>query len=302
MSPSTPRKRAEKNKVGSSSVRSSSLTKTKSGKSCVGAASTKTKKLEKREVFTLKFPLSTVCKFTSSSNLKSVKESCRFLDSHTETREVSSDGSQRNTQSTIPVASLSYGSSTSSRSSRTALMLARGGKDPYVSIQQLPARALNTHDFMSLRPCVISLTLKESVGEVSVQETVGEASNLCKRESRTRFQLSAAGCPQSGSDVDNDLSPRPVADERDSSDETNTPSEKGRKMAQCHGCITAPVVVCTDVSIENYIEHSKTHFSFKEGDISLARIIHDIVAEGKELGVKVNSLKVCQLHPDVYTV
>ncbi|KAL9959941.1 hypothetical protein ACROYT_G033320 [Oculina patagonica] len=123
------------------------------------AKGTEEKRLETCEVFTLSSS-STVTKFTSPYDLTSQKESNESLTSHTEVSELQHSKAKVSKVSTVPVASLTY-SATSSRSSRTALMLARGGKDPYASINQLPARAFNTHDFLTLYPCKVVLKLKD---------------------------------------------------------------------------------------------------------------------------------------------
>ena len=163
--------------------------------------------------------------------------------------------------STVPVASLSY-SSTSSRSSRTALMLARGGKDPYASINQLPARAFNTHDFMTLNPCKIRLTLKDDSFE-----NVADEKNLYHRE--------LAHAPDHSS--------------------TTEDAAKMLLNKESNDSCTSPVVVTIVVAIENYIEQSKQDFGFNASDFPLARIIYSIVAESKEFGTPVEVLQVCDI-------
>ncbi|XP_020617737.1 general transcription factor 3C polypeptide 1-like isoform X4 [Orbicella faveolata] len=223
----------------------------------------KEKRLEKCEVFSLSLS-STVAKFTSSYDLVSVKESSNFLTSSTEVSELQSMEAQASKVSTVPVASLSY-SSTSSRSSRTALILARGGKDPYASINQLPARAFNTHDFMTLNPCKIVLTLKDDSFE-----------NVADEENPHHRELAHA-------EGESKLTP-----------DYSSTTEDAVKMLlnnESNDCCTSPVVVTIDVSIEDYIEQSKQDFGLNASDFPLARIIYSIVAESKEFGTPVEVLQ-----------
>lgn len=122
--------------------------------------SSKGKRPKKREVFTLRISSSsTATSFTTPYDLTAVTDSSNYLTSYTEECEGQCTERQSSKVSTVPVASVSF--SGTSRSSRTALMLARGGKDPYASMNQLSARAVNTHDFMTLNPCKNVLKLKE---------------------------------------------------------------------------------------------------------------------------------------------
>jgi len=224
----------------------------------------KEKRLEQCEVFSLRLS-TTVAKFTSSYDLVSVKESSNFLTSSPEVSEVQSMKARASKVSTVPVASLSYGS-TSSRSSRTALILARGGKDPYASINQLPARAFNTHDFMTLNPCKIVLTLKDDSFE-----------NVAHEKNLHHMELEHA---EGESKLTSDYS---------------SATEDVAKMLlndESNNCGTSPVVVTIDVSIEDYIQQSKQDFGFKACDFPLARIIYSIVAESKEFGTAVEVLQV----------
>lgn len=170
--------------------------------------------------------------------------------------------------STVPVASLSY-SSTSSRSSRTALMLARGGKDPYASINQLPARAFNTHDFMTLNPCKIMLTLED-----------GSFGNVTDEENPHHRELAhAKGEPKFTPDY------------------SSTTKDEAKMLINkiFNDCCTSPVVVTSDVSIEDYIEQTKQDFGLSASDFPLARMIYSIVAESKEFGTPVEVLQVCDI-------
>lgn len=198
----------------------------------------------------------------------SVKESSNFLTSCTEVSELQSMEAQASKVSTVPVASLSY-SSTSSRSSRTALMLARGGKDPYASINQLPARAFNTHDFMTLNPCKIMLTLED-----------GSFGNVADEENPHHRELAhAKGEPK--------LTP----------DYSSTTKDEAKMLINkiFNDCCTSPVVVTSDVSIEDYIEQTKQDFGLSASDFPLARMIYSIVAESKEFGTPVEVLQVCNI-------
>jgi len=170
--------------------------------------------------------------------------------------------------STVPVASLSYGS-TSSRSSRTALMLARGGKDPYASINQLPARAFNTHDFMTLNPCKILLTLKDGSFENAADEKNIHQIGLTHAEGESNF----------------------------TSDYSSTTKDTAEMLLnkESNNSCTSPVVVGIVVSIEDYIKQSKQDFGFNASDFPLAKIIYSIVAESKELGTAVDVLQVCDI-------
>lgn len=212
-----------------------------------------------------------MAKFTSSYDLASVKECNNSLTSCTEVSELQSRATQASKVSTVPVASLSY-SSTSSRSSRTALMLARGGKDPYASINQLPARAFNTHDFMTLYPCKVMLTLKGDNFE-----NVADEKDLRHREI-TRTE----GESQSSADY---------------SSTTEDPAKTAVTSfnEESQDSSTSPVVVAMDVSIEDYIERSQRDFGFNATDFPLARIIYSIVGESKEFGTPVVVLQVCNI-------
>ena len=234
----------------------------------------KKKRLEKCEVFSLSLS-STVAKFTSSYDLVSVKESSNFLTSCTEVSELQSMEAQASKVSTVPVASLSY-SSTSSRSSRTALMLARGGKDPYASINQLPARAFNTHDFMTLNPCKIMLTLKDDSSENVADEKNPHCRELAHIERESK------------------LTP----------DYSSTTEDAAKMMLtkESNDFCTAPVVVTTDVSIDDYIEQSKQDFGLTVSDFPLARIIYSIVAESKAFGTPVEVLQVCDIVINISSV
>ena len=224
----------------------------------------KGERLEKCEVFSLSLS-TTVAKFTSSYDLVSVKESSNFLTSCTEVSELQSMKAQASKVSTVPVASLSY-SSTSSRSSRTALILARGGKDPYASINQLPARAFNTHDFMTLNPCKIVLTLKDDSSE-----------NLAHEKNPHHMELAHA-------EGESKLTP----------DNSSTTEDVAKMLlnSESNNCGTSPVVVTIDMSIEDYIQQSKQDFGLNACDFPLARIIYSIVAESKEFGTPVDVLQV----------
>lgn len=211
---------------------------------------------------------STVAKFTSTYDLESVKESSNFLTSCTEVSELQSMEAQASKVSVVPVASLSY-SSTSSRSSRTALMLARGGKDPYASINQLPARAFNTHDFMTLNPCKIILTLED-----------GSFQNVADEKNPHHRELAHA-------EGESKLTP----------DHSLTTEDEAKMLLNkiSNDCCTSPVVVTNDVSIEDYIEQTKQDFGLTASDFPLARIIYSIVAESKEFGTPVEVLQVCDI-------
>ena len=219
---------------------------------------TKEKGLEKQEVFTLSLsPSSTTTRFTSPYDLTAVKNSSNSLTSFTEVYEGQITETQSTRVSTIPVASLSY-ASTSARSSRTALMLARGGKDPYAAINHLPARAVNTHDFMTLYPCKNVFKLKDSslanVGAENDQASDKEITCATESNPDTAVASSDEG----------------VLDYR-----------------------TSPVVVTMEVSIEDYVKLSSKDFGFTEMDFPLVRIIHRIVEERREFGATVEQLQVC---------
>ena len=210
-------------------------------------------------------------KFTSCYDLASVKECNDSLTSCTEVSELQSREAQASKVSTVPVASLSY-SSTSSRSSRTALMLARGGKDPYASINQLPARAYNTHDFMSLYPCKVMLTLKDDNFE-----------NLANEKDLHHREIThAEGESQSSADY---------------SSTTGDPAKTAVTSfnEESHDSSTSPVIAAMDVSIEDYIEQSQQNFGFNATDFPLTRVIYSIVGESKEFGTPVVVLEVCNI-------
>ena len=251
------------------------------GNSGVASATVKEKKLEEREVFSLKLPSSVVTKFTSASDLTAEKESSNFLTSCIETVEVARSVSK------VPVASLSHNSS--SRSSRTTLILARGGKDPFRQIKQLPARAFNTHDFMTLFPCKNVLTIRDnndrniqsgkdledksvqSCEPVSVTKPVAEKADIAEKSTVKRIALS------------------------EDSFQSQTTSEITRTSSLdsfCRDSVTCPVIVSTAVSLEDYLDQRKRELCFNEEDCVLARDIHGLVAEGEELGVPVTQLKV----------
>ena len=247
----------------------------------VALATVKEKKLEEREVFTLKLPSSVLTKFSSASDLTAEKESSNYLTSCIETVEVARSVSK------VPVASLSHNSS--SRSSRTTLILARGGKDPFRQIKQLPARAFNTHDFMTLYPCKNVLTIKDdsdrklqsgkdledksvqSCDSVSVTKRVAEKAAIAEKRIVKRIALS------------------------EDSFQSHTASEITRTSSLdsfCRDSVTCPVIVSTAVSLEDYLHQRKRELCFNEVDCVLARDIHGLVAEGEELGVPVTQLKV----------
>ena len=235
------------------------------------AKGAKEKRLEKCDIFTLSLSSSsTVTKFKSPYDLKSQKEG-RSLTSHTEVSELQHRKEKVSKVSTVPVAALSY-STTSSRSSRTALMLARGGKDPYSSINQLPARAFNTHDFMTLYPCKIVLKLKDrdsTLANVAGDKNMGQKEMTC---------------------IEGESSPAASLNDYSTTKTASTSFDKDFDNSS-----TSPVVVSMDVSIEDYIEQSRIDFGFNETDFPLARIIHNIVEERKEFGITVALLQVCYI-------
>lgn len=231
-----------------------------------GASVRKEKRIERREVLTLNLPSSTVTKFTSAYDLTSAKQGGDYLTSCTETVEVAKSTSV----STVPVAALPY-SSTTSRSSRTTLMLARGGKDPYVSINQLPARAFNTHDFMTLYPCTNVLRLKDdSDGKVQNEKDVDDSGITSSEEVSVT---------------------RPEVGVTSTSAKTQTVGSSSLDDA-FDDSATSPVIVSPTVSLDDYIELRKRELAFNEMDVLLARDIHDLVDQGKEFGVPVAQLQV----------
>ncbi|XP_022784579.1 general transcription factor 3C polypeptide 1-like [Stylophora pistillata] len=200
--------------------------------------STKGKGLEKREIFTLKISSSsTSCSFTTPYDLTAAKDSSDYLTSYTEECEGQSTDRQSSKVSTVPVASLSF--SGTSRSSRTALMLARGGKDPYTSLNQLPARAVNTHDFMTLNPCKNVLKLKKDIVANLTADNHQENHNKAKYSSDHRPSAFATSFDKGSSDYR-----------------------------------TYPVMISAEISIEDYIKLSREDFGFTEMDFPLTRIIH----------------------------
>lgn len=230
------------------------------------AKGTEEKRVETCEVFTLSSS-STVTKFKSPYDLTSEKESNESLTSHTEVSELQHSKAKVSKVSTVPVASLTY-SATSSRSSRTALMLARGGKDPYASINQLPARALNTHDFLTLYPCKVVLKLKDgTLANVADEKDLGHREMTCS---------------------EGESSPDSIM--QDTTETALTFVDK-----KFNDSSTSPVVVSIDVSIDDYIEQSRRDFGFNATDFPLARIIHNIVGESKEFGITVAQLQVCNV-------
>lgn len=247
----------------------------------VASGTVKEKKLEEREVFALKLPSSVLTKFTSATDLTAEKESSNYLTSCIETVEVARSVSK------VPVASLSHNSS--SRSSRTTLILARGGKDPFRQIKQLPARAFNTHDFMTLYPCKNVLTIKDdsdrklqsgkhlgdksvqSCDSVSITKPVAEKAAIAEKSVVKRIALS------------------------EDSFQSHTASEITKTSSLdnfCRNFVTCPVIVSTAVSLEDYLDQRKRELCFNEVDCVLARDIHGLVAEGEELGMPVTQLKV----------
>ena len=258
----------------------------KKGKPGAGASVTMEKRLHVREVFTLNSPASVTTKFTSAYNLSSVKERNDYLTSCIEAVEVEQSTSQAVCKvATVPVASLSY-SNTSSRSSRTALMLARGGKDPYVSINQLTARAVNTHDFMTLYPCGNVLRIKDdNDGKVpNVKGFDGKSVEKTEVMSVTKSSDMATATPEQSLQKANVLG----AD----SMKSQGASQIVRTSSVCGDSVTAPVLVSSAVSLEDYIEQKKRELGFNEMDAALANDIYDLVGEGKEFGVPVTRLQV----------
>lgn len=217
--------------------------------------STKGKGLEKREIFTLKISSSsTSCSFTTPYDLTAAKDSSDYLTSYTEECEGQSTDRQSSKVSTVPVASLSF--SGTSRSSRTALMLARGGKDPYTSLNQLPARAVNTHDFMTLNPCKNVLKLKKDIVANLTADNHQEDHNKAKYSSDDRPSAFATSFDKGSSDYR-----------------------------------TYPVMISAEISIEDYIKLSREEFGFTEMDFPLTRIIHEVVEEKREIGVTMAELQ-----------
>lgn len=265
----------------------SSAAKTKShvkGKRGATSATTREIKLEEREVFSLRLPSTVVTKFTSVSDLKSVKESFSHLTSCTETVEVARP--VRKT-STLPVASLSH-SNFSSRSSRTTLMLARGGKDPYDQIKQLPARAFNTHDFMTLIPCKNVVRISDNAitslqNDVDLKERSVRAGSVSETKSVARIKFIR----------EENVGQRMTLSESSTKVEGATPKRATLPSDDaCSDSLICPVAVSTAMSIEGYIEQRKRQSMFNKMDCVLARDIHGLVSKGHELGVLVARLQV----------
>ena len=253
------------------------------GKSVASSATANEKKLEEREVFTLKLPSTVATKFTSASNLAAEKESSNYLTSCVETVEVTPSVSKI---SAVPVASLSQNPS---RSSRTTLILARGGKDPYGQMKQLPSRALNTHDFMTLYPCKNVVTIRDdSDGKLqSGKDLEDESVQSSESVSVTR--------PAAENEAFTDKTIAKRIGLSEDSFRSQTANEVMRTASLddfCRDSVTSPVIVSTAVSLEDYLDQKKEKLGFNEVDCVLARDIHGLVAEGEELGVPVTQLKV----------
>ncbi|XP_068737049.1 general transcription factor 3C polypeptide 1-like isoform X2 [Montipora capricornis] len=237
--------------------------------------------LEEREVFTLKLPSSIVTKFTSASEMEAVKESTSYLTSCSEIVKVARPARSR----TVPVASLSK-ASFSSRSSRTMLMLARGGKDPYDHIKQLPARALNTHDFMSLYPCKNKLRITNAKwladfenglnladGGNTYSEAVSEANSVSETASMEERNEIETG-------------------EHSMQTQRATSNPISASLGQISSdFLTCPVILSPAMSLEDYLDQKKKELGFNEMDSVLVRNIQEIVSSSKEIGVSVAQLK-----------
>ena len=250
------------------------------GKGNTGAGPSE-KGAEKREVLILNLPSSIVTKFTSAYDLTFLKESGDSLTGYTEAVEVEPKTPQVSEAApTVPGTSLTY-NSTSSRSSRTALMLARGGKDPYASINQLPARAFNTHDFMTLHHCKNVLKLKEA-SDGKVQSAIeGD-------EGRTAEGVLVRKPGVSLTSTTEKSLGRTVAFSQDATDAVSPTFLDDIR----DDTVTSPMIVSVALSIEEYVEQSKRQFGFNEMDAVLARYIHNIVEEHKEFGFPLVRLQV----------
>lgn len=223
-------------------------------------------KPDKRKLLTLSVPSSTVARFTSPYDLASAKESGDFLKSCPETCDVELNTSEVRKVTTVPVASLTYNSFTS-RSSRTALMLARGGKDPYVSINQLPARPFNTHDFMTLYHIKNVVRLKDDSDGKVQNEADAERITSSDKEPGRGVRVTSSKVTSLGKTAP--LSQDAVND-----------------------AVTSPVIVTKSESIEEYLLRMKTELVFSEVDTTLSRDIHHLVDERREFGFPVVQLQV----------
>ena len=222
---------------------------------------------DKRKLLTLSVPSSTVATFTSPYDVASAKESGDFLKSCPETSDVEPNTSDVRKVTTVPVASLTYNSFTS-RSSRTALMLARGGKDPYVSINQLPARPFNTHDFMTLYHIKNVVRLKHDKDENLQNEADAERITSPNKEPEPGIIVTSS----KGTGLAGKTAPL-------SQDTVND-------------AVTSPVIVTESESIKEYLYRMKTEMVFNEVDATLSRDIHHLVDERREFGFPVVQLEV----------
>lgn len=247
------------------------------GKSVTASKLPRDTTVEEREVFTLKLPSAVVTKFTSASDLNDVKDSTSVLSSCPEIVRVA----RPPPRSTVPVASLSQ-SNFSSRSSRTMLMLARGGNDPYNHIKQLPARALNTHDFMSLHPCrnLLRVTDTKLLTDSQNGLTLGDTDNSCSEScSVTNAVSETASIAETGEQPTHAQGKTPNLMNASSGGATSS-------------SLTCPVSISPAISLEDYLDQRKRDLEFGELDSAMVRDIYDMATAGKELGVSLPQLQV----------
>ena len=222
----------------------------------------KTLTTREREVHQFQLPqCNMVSRFTSEHNLDSLREACSFFESKTElwrtwTRTLS-----------IPVASLHASAleKSSKRASRTALMLKRGAADPTKSVEQLPTRAFNSHDFFSLNPCINTLTL--------VGAGPPEDSGATSKAAISRGNETSSG--QSHTLVEN---PASFADSKESSGVWP---------------ITPVIASRCVLSLDEHLQKCERELGMSGTDLSLARFVHDHAFQRGALGVPCDVLQVC---------
>ena len=247
------------------------------GKSVTASNLPRVTRVEEREVYTLKLPSAVVTKFTSASDLNDVKDSTSALSSCPEIVQVACAP----LRSTVPVASLSQ-TNFSSRSSRTMLMLARGGNDPYNRIKQLPARALNTHDFMSLYPCrnLLRVTDTKLLTDSQNGLNLGDSENSRSESCSVKNTVSeAASIAETGEHLTHAQGRTPNLINASSGEATSS-------------SLTCPVSISAAISLEDYLDQKKRYLEFGELDLTMVRDIYDMAAAGKELGVSLSQLQV----------
>ncbi|XP_044181643.1 general transcription factor 3C polypeptide 1-like isoform X7 [Acropora millepora] len=246
------------------------------GKSVTASKLPRVTRVEEREVYTLKLPSAVVTKFTSASDLNDVKDSTSALSSCPEIVQVACAP----LRSTVPVASLSQ-TNFSSRSSRTMLMLARGGNDPYNRIKQLPARALNTHDFMSLYPCrnLLRVTDTKLLTDSQNGLNLGDSENSRSESCSVKNTVSeAASIAETGEHLTHAQGRTPNLINASSGEATSS-------------SLTCPVSISASISLEDYLDQKKRYLEFAELDLAMVRDIYDMAAAGKELGVSLPQLQ-----------